>query len=110
VDKTLAARRLSAALGRKVAPEDVQDVFEDQRGTTVCVKAEGGSYAIFPLYAGNVTYRGEGTWMKNGHELHEDWFDTNELRPVLRKAASESSDQELDQQIEDPKRWSDARR
>ena len=129
MDKPLAARRLSAGLGRKIALEDIEDVIENNLGTFVTVKTEGlpwleftWPFATFALYAGNVVSQGKGTYMKNGRELDADWFDTNELRPLARarsavgelgqggKAVGTSSDLELAQRIEHLKKWSSTRR
>jgi hypothetical protein len=54
----LAARRLSAALGRKVAPEDIEEVFQEY------VRLTSGQTVA--LLAGNAAYLGNGEYMKNG--------------------------------------------
>lgn len=74
MDNALAARRLSAALGRKIAPEDIEYVFNSYVSL-----GDGG---VYRLYAGNVCYAGRGVWMKNGREWLEAWEEKNVPRPL----------------------------
>ena len=73
MDNALAARRLSAALGRKFAPEDVERLIDGY------VRA---GRKIYCLYAGNACYVGNGVWMKNGREWVEAWDDKNVPQPL----------------------------
>jgi hypothetical protein len=59
VDRQLAARRLSAALGMRIDPEII-DVVYDRR----VVQLKNGN--AFALAGGNAAYVGEGIWVKNG--------------------------------------------
>jgi hypothetical protein len=61
----LAARRLSAALGRKVASDEIEFVH----GSFVGLK----SGDVLELYAGNAAYVGDGVWMKNGAVWADAW-------------------------------------
>jgi hypothetical protein len=63
MDEQKIARRLSGALGRKVAAEDIDVVH----GENVVLK--DGTYA--GLLKGNVAYTG-GRWWRNGQQLTED--------------------------------------
>jgi hypothetical protein len=59
VDKQLAARRLSAALGMKIQPEII-DIVYDRR---IVILKNGNAFA---LPGGNAAYLGDGVWVKNG--------------------------------------------
>jgi hypothetical protein len=59
VDKTLAARRLSAAIGLKVEPESIDVIYGGR-----VVKLKNGN--AFLLVGGNAAYLGDGVWLKNG--------------------------------------------
>ncbi len=79
MDKSLAARRLSAALGRKISPEEVEYV----QGSYVCL----GPGKVFKLYAGNACFipggkSGEPVWMKNGELWERAWDEKNIPRPL----------------------------
>lgn len=74
MDRALAARRLSAALGRKVTADDI-DFIE---GNYVCLV--GGK--VYALYAGNACYAGNGLWMKNGREWRDAWENGTEPRDL----------------------------
>jgi hypothetical protein len=58
-DRTLAARRLSAALGMKIQPEIIDVVY---RGRLVQLT----SGKAFVLAGDNAAYVGDGIWVKNG--------------------------------------------
>ena len=75
MDNALAARRLSAALGRKVSPDEI--AFIGERGLVSL--ASGKAYTLF---AGNACYAGNGLWMKNGREWAEAWEEKNIPRPL----------------------------
>lgn len=71
----LAIRRLSAALGRKITADDIEEIALDY------VFLRSGE--CFALYAGNVAYKaGEGVWLKNGQVWDEAWTETNIPRPL----------------------------
>ena len=74
MDNALAARRLSAAIGRKITADQI-DFIE---GNYVCLV--GGK--VYALYAGNACYAGDGLWMKNGAEWHEARDGKNIPRPL----------------------------
>jgi hypothetical protein len=82
VDSALAARRLSGALGRKVTPEDVEDIQTPYDGlTVVTVKADRlpwlqspWPFASFSLWAGNLASDGV-RWIKNGRDVDRDSLD-----------------------------------
>ena len=69
MDKTLAARRLSAALGTKVTPETIESAADDG-----VLRLKSGD--CFQLCAGNVARKGptiddqgnwvDGFWVRNG--------------------------------------------
>jgi hypothetical protein len=59
VDKTLAARRLSAALGMRIDPEIIDVVYDGR-----IVRLKNGN--AFALAGGNAAYLGDGVWVKNG--------------------------------------------
>jgi hypothetical protein len=59
VDKTLAARRLSAAIGMRIDPDIIDFVLEPS-----IVQLKNGR--AFSLAGGNAAYVGEGIWVKNG--------------------------------------------
>jgi hypothetical protein len=58
-ERTLAARRLSAALGMKIQPEIIDVVYRGR-----LVKLKNGR--AFTLAGGNAAYVGDGIWVKNG--------------------------------------------
>jgi hypothetical protein len=73
VTPELAARRLSAAIGRKVTPDDVAGVVLGEY-----VSLTSGE--TFKLYAGNAAYCGNGLWMKNGKPWDNAWEEGQEPR------------------------------
>jgi hypothetical protein len=90
VDRALAARRLSGALGRRVTAEDVEDIQEPYEGlTVVTVKADRlpwlespWPFAAFSLWAGNLASDGV-RWVKNGRPVDRDSLDaTGGPRPL----------------------------
>ncbi len=82
MDKALAARRLSGALGQRVAAEDVEDIQQPWEGlTVVTLKSDQLSwldtrlpFATFSLWAGNLASDGL-TWTKNGRPVDRDSLD-----------------------------------
>ena len=82
MDRALAARRLSAALGQKVTADDVEDVQQPWEGlTVVTVKADRlpwlnspWPFANFSLWAGNLASDGV-RWVKGGREVDQDSLD-----------------------------------
>jgi hypothetical protein len=74
MDDVKAAARLSAALGRKIRPEDVEYVHD----AYVCL----GPGKIYELYAGNACYAGDGHWWKNGTPWEKAGEERNEPRPL----------------------------
>ncbi len=90
MDRALAARRLSGALGQKVTADDVEDVQQPYEGlTVVTVKADRLPwldsrlpFADFSLWAGHLASDGV-RWMKNGREVDRDSLDaTGGPRPL----------------------------
>ncbi len=85
VDRTiLAARRLSAALGRRVEPEDVQYLSSDCK----LVRLKGD--LVFMLSGGNTAYCGDGVYMRNGKPWDQSSYDGG-LRPLSSPAQSKGS-------------------
>lgn len=74
MDETKAAARLSAALGERVRPEDVEHVS----GSFVVLRSGKG----YELYAGNAAYTGNGVWMKNGRPWERAGQERNVPRPL----------------------------
>jgi hypothetical protein len=74
VDKALAAARLSAALGERIRPEDIEHV----EGSMVLLGPGKG----YELYAGNACYAGNGRWFKNGRPWGRAGQERNVPRPL----------------------------
>ena len=74
MDEVKAAARLSAALGRKIDPGDIDFVH----GSYVSL----GPGQVLKLYAGNAAYAGNGQWFKNGRPWERVWDDRNVPRPL----------------------------
>jgi hypothetical protein len=68
--KELAARRLSAALGKKIDEDDV--IFAADDGTLLV------GDQVYALVKGNAAYVGNGEWMKNGRP----WVDPEGVQIV----------------------------
>ena len=90
MDRALAARRLSGALGGRVTAEDVEDIQEPWEGlTVVTVKADRLTwlespwpFASFSLWAGNLASDGL-RWLRNGRAIDRDDLDaTGGPRPL----------------------------
>ncbi len=74
MDEVKAAARLSAALGRKIEPRDIDFVH----GSYVSL----GPGRIFELYQGNACYAGDGRWFKNGRPWDKAGDERNVPRPL----------------------------
>ena len=59
MNKPLAARRLSAALGTPISPDDLDVVYDNK-----LLRLTDGR--CFSLAGGNAAYMGDGKWFKNG--------------------------------------------
>ncbi len=79
MDTIKAAARLSAALGRKIRPEDVEHVT----ASYVILHPRDGERQVFELFGGNACYAGgTGVWWKNGQVWEKAHEERNVPRPL----------------------------
>ncbi|ADB76166.1 hypothetical protein [Geodermatophilus obscurus] len=77
MDETTAAARLSAAIGRKIDPAEVEHV----EGAFVILRPL--PRRIYQLHAGNVAYEGDAAmWWRNGRPWERAGDERNTPRPL----------------------------